>query len=78
MLVHVRLHSILQHTLPGRLSAVDLSLPDGSSVRSVLDQLAIALEPSVMVMVVNRKVVDEHQRLADGDTLDFFPAISGG
>jgi len=78
MLVQVRLHSILQNSLPGGQSQGDLSLPEGSTVRSVLDTLEIKLEPSAMIMVVNLKVVDENTLLADGDQLDLFPAVSGG
>lgn len=79
MIVHVRLHTALQRvSADKRTGTLDLDLPSGASVRDVLAELGMAPDPEALLLVLNRRMVDEDTPLAEGDTLDLIPAISGG
>ena len=79
MIVHVRLHTALQRvSVDGRTGALDLDLPPGANVRDALAALGLAPDPEALLLVLNRRMVDEDAPLAEGDTLDLIPAISGG
>ena len=79
MIVHVRLHTALQRVSSGgRTGALDLALPPGACVRDALVTLSLAPDPEALLLVLNRRMVDADAPLAEGDTLDLIPAISGG
>lgn len=79
MIVHVRLHTALQRVrADGRTGALDLDLPHGAIVGDALAALDLAPDPEALLLVLNRRMVDEDESLAEGDTLDLIPAISGG
>jgi len=81
----VRLYAILRD-LYGRDNDA-LELPDGSTVRSVIEllmgrnsELASFLERRLgsLITLVNGLYVPLDQRLSDGDTIDLMPPASGG
>jgi len=79
LIVHVRLHTALQRVRAGgRTGALDLDLPPGANVRDALAALGLAPDPEALLLVLNRRMVDEDAPLTGGDTLDLIPAISGG
>ena len=79
MIVQVRLHTALQRvSADGRTGTLMLDLPPGACVRDVLDRLHLVADDEALLLVLNRRMVDEDTPLAEGDTLDLIPAISGG
>lgn len=79
MIVHVRLHTALQQvSAEGRTGALELDLPPGACVRDALAALGLVPDPEALLLVLNRRMVDEEEPLVEGDTLDLIPAISGG
>ena len=79
MVVQVHLHTVLQYqAATGRVSSLELQLPEGACVADVLRELDIQMAPEALILVINHRVVDVQAPLADGDRLDVVPAISGG
>jgi sulfur carrier protein ThiS len=79
MIVSVYLHTILQrHTPQGIIRQLEVTLPPGSNLLDLLNELNIELDPEQIMLVVNGIMVDEHALLADGDRVNLMPAISGG
>ncbi len=79
MIVQVRLHTALQRvSASGRTGQVALELPPGARVRDALTALALDYDAEALLLVLNRRTVEPEAPLADGDTLDLIPAISGG
>lgn len=79
MRIQVRLYAILRRyvpDLPQRGSLV-LDVPDGTSVRQTIRQLAIP-DGSPVVAMVNSTVSELDQVLTEGDTLSLFPPVAGG
>lgn len=75
MKIHVQLFATLSRYLPDQDAT--LELPDGSTVRDVLDRLRIPKEIPVIALVNGRDVASE-QTIHDGDTLTMFPPLAGG
>jgi len=79
LIVHVRLHTALQRvSVDGRTGTVELDLPPGACVRDVLDRMNLVSDDEALLLVLNHRMVEPETTLADGDTLDLIPAISGG
>lgn len=79
MIVHVRLHTALQRvSADGRTGTLELDLQPGARVRDALAALGLTPDPEGLLLVLNRRTADEEEPLAEGDTLDLIPAISGG
>jgi len=79
MNVTVHLHTVLRRPTPdGRQGLLALSLPAGSTVADVIEQLEIAFPLDALLLVVNRKSVAPGHALADGDVLHLMPALAGG
>jgi molybdopterin converting factor subunit 1 len=62
---------------------LELELPEGATVRSVLDRLtrdipAFGDHASRLMTAVNRDYVKPEACLSDGDELALFPPVSGG
>ena len=77
--VHVLLHTILQRETPdGPLRHLDVRLPDGSDLHSLLTQLEIELEADHLLLVVNGRLAAATQILEQGDRVSLMPALSGG
>jgi molybdopterin synthase sulfur carrier subunit len=77
--IQVRLFAILRRhvpDLPPRESLV-LDVPDGTTVRQTIRQLAIP-DGLPMVAMVNSAVSGLDQVLTEGDTLSLFPPVAGG
>ncbi len=79
MIVHVRLHTALQRvSADGRTGMLKLDMPPGACVRDVLTQLSLVADDEALLLVLDRRMVEPEAALAEGDTLDLIPAISGG
>lgn len=75
--ITVRMHSTLRHRDGKIVNQLELELPQGSRVADVLRQLNIH-ENSDVISALNGKAVKVDAILADGDLLQFIPAVSGG
>jgi molybdopterin converting factor small subunit len=79
VIVTVRLHTILRRKTPdGIFDRVQLDLPDGSSVGTLLETLEIRLRGENLLLVVNGRIVEPEHSLRDGDEVRLIPAMSGG
>ena len=78
MQLTVRLHTILQRRPEGRVSQLQIELPEGATVADVAVHLEIRLGLSHLLLVVNGRVAAPDTLLADGDHVDLIPALSGG
>lgn len=77
--VTVQLHTILRLETPdGPVGLLELELPPASTVQYIREALEIELSDEALLLAVNGRVVDVDHPLADGDTVDLMPAISGG
>jgi len=77
--VTVLLHSILQIETPeGMINRLEVDLPPGSTIESLLHQLQIKLSPEHLLLARNGRVVDVDQPLQEGDLVNLMPAMSGG
>ncbi len=77
--MQVHLHTTLQRWTPkGVLRRLDVQLSPASTLRDVLDQLAIPSDRESILMVINGRTADPKQTLNDGDEVHLIPAISGG
>ena len=79
MRVTVLLHSILQIETPeGIINHLEVDMPPGSTIESLLHQLQIKLSPEHLLLARNGRVVDVDQPLQEGDLVNLMPAMSGG
>lgn len=79
MVITVHLHTRLQRQTPtGPQQNLELSVPQGTILKDLLDQLHVPYEEDAVFLVVNGRQVDINQPLKDGDEVDLIPAISGG
>ena len=79
MLVEVHLHATLRlenKESGGQIITVDL--PENSSIKNLLEQLTIDVDPVHMLFVLNGRTSGLDQILKDGDVLNILTAISGG
>jgi sulfur carrier protein ThiS len=75
----VQLHTILQRqTTEGRVSQLQVSLPQGSTLAGLLAHLEIDLDPDALLLVVNGRLAELDHPLQEGDHVNLMPAISGG
>lgn len=79
MVVTVRLHTILRRQTPnGIVDRLQLELPSGASVATILHRLEIGLRGEAILLVVNGRIVKPDHSLVDGDEVRLIPAVSGG
>jgi len=79
LIVQVRLHTALQRvSADGRTCTLELDLAPDACVKDVLDRLNLVADDEGLLLVLNRRMVEPEAPLAEGDTLDLIPAISGG
>lgn len=79
MKVDVHLHATLRlenKESGGQIITVDL--PENSSIKNLLEQLTIDVDPVHMLFVLNGRTSGLDQILKDGDVLNIMTAISGG
>lgn len=79
MKVEVHLHATLRlenKESGGQIITVDL--PESSSIKNLLEQLAIDIDPVHMLFVLNGRTSELDQILKDGDVLNLMTSVSGG
>ena len=82
MLVRVRLHnSSWEGMIGGPVRWTpgnhELELPDGSTVKSVLEALAVP-EHLVALVALNRRAAEVDAPLSEGDLVEVIPPVTGG
>lgn len=75
--VYVRLYGELRELLDTGGSKGLMSLPDGSTLETLNENLGISIK-DVVVMLVNGVAVSGDTILQEGDRVDVFPPLSGG
>ena len=77
--VHVKLFATLRRFKPGLGigEAFPVELPDGTTVRGLIQHLELP-EEQVKIVFVNALFRQMDHVLADGDELGVFPAVGGG
>ena len=79
MKVTLHLHTTLQQPSPaGPVGRLEVTLPTGSSLADLLSSQEIELDEENTLLVVNGRLAEMSQLLADGDVVHLIPAISGG
>ena len=74
MVVEVRLFATFRE---GRFDKREMELPEGSSLRDLLEQLKIP-EREARIMIVNGTACSAERKLSPYDIVSIFPAIAGG
>jgi len=75
--IHIRLHGGLRDKIPAEAKGrTTLSLPEGTTVTAVLEQLLLRRRIEV---AVNEEIVDNRDTaLQDGDRIEIFRSTAGG
>lgn len=77
--VTVHLHTTLQRPTPkGPLRRLDVTLPSGSTLADLLNQLSLPLRDDSILLVINGRQAESGQVLHDADEVHVIPALSGG
>ncbi len=77
--VSVRLHTVLRRKTPeGIVDRLEVDLPEGATVQTLLEAAAIPLSGDALLLVVNGRIVKPEHVLAAGDQVRLVPAMSGG
>ena len=80
MHVNVNIYAYLRHYLPNRdelFQEKEWNMPEGATVRQVLEKLRLPKEVRVTVLV-NNNSVDQNAVLKEGDILHILPQMVGG
>lgn len=79
MKIEVRLFATFRKYLPENAQGqrAQLDLPEGMTVKQVLEQLKVPLD-TVKLVFVNSVHADLDQVLKEGDVLGAFPPVAGG
>ena len=77
MKIAFRLFANLRHFSPSTDGCGELDLAEGSTVGTVSDALGIPPETE-RVILLNGHYAKENTRLSEGDSLTFFPPVTGG
>jgi molybdopterin synthase sulfur carrier subunit len=77
--VHVKLFATLRQYRPGLGigEAFPIELPDGASVRDLIQTVGLP-QDEVKIVFVNALFREPAHRLADGDEVGIFPPVGGG
>jgi len=80
MHVNVNIYAYLRYYLPNRdelFQEKEWNMPEGATVRQVLEKLRLPKEVRVTVLV-NNNSVDQNAVLKEGDILHILPQMVGG
>ncbi len=75
--ITVRLYSILRHREGKIVDRLEMDLPPGSDVQTVLDVLQVNEELEA-ILAVNDEVAEASKVLQEGDRLSIIPSVAGG
>jgi len=80
MQIEVKLFANLRKKLPPGSSGgkVTLTLDDGATITTVIQQLDISLELAQMVLVNGEQTREFDRPLTNDDTVSIFPPVAGG
>ncbi len=79
MNVTVYFHTILQRQTPeGLVNQMEIALPPQCTLGGLLETLGIQVDLQETLLVVNGRLAELTQVLAEGDKVHLIPAISGG
>jgi sulfur carrier protein ThiS len=79
MKVSVNFHTTLRSEIKlGGEYPIQVEIVFGWTVKKLLQELSINLNPELILIVINGRIENEEKILTDGDRLDFVPAIEGG
>ena len=79
MKIIVHLHSILQRKTPqGLQRKLEVELPEGSTIRDLIERLEMEVAPEHLSVALNGRVARVEQVLEDGDKVHLMIPISGG
>jgi len=80
MHVHVNIYAYFRYYIPNRerlFQEKEWNMPEGATVRQVLEKLRLPKEVRVTVLV-NNNSVDQNTILKEGDILHILPQMVGG
>lgn len=77
MKITVELRGYLDQYAPGEDATFPCEMPDGATVRDVLDRLQIT-EELASAVIVGGEATDTERTLAEGDKLTLIPPLAGG
>jgi molybdopterin converting factor small subunit len=80
MQIEVKLFANLRKKLPPGSSGgkATLTLTDGATLTTLIDQLSIPVELAQMVLINGEQTREFDRPLAEGDTVSIFPPVAGG
>ena len=79
MVVQVCLHTSLQRRTPaGLVRHLELELPAGATLADLVSALGLPADLKGVLPVVNGRIVEPSQALAEADDVHLIPALSGG
>jgi molybdopterin converting factor small subunit len=80
MHIEVKLFANLRKNLPpgSTGSKAQLTLEDGATLQTLIDQLKIPVELAQMVLVNGEQTREFDRLLHEGDTVSIFPPVAGG
>lgn len=80
MRVTLRLFATLRSYLPpGETEETSVDLPEGATVRTLIDRFALPAPLTQLVLLNGVNVGRDHaSALADGDVVSIFPPVAGG
>lgn len=83
MVIRVKVLYFGQAREAAETATEDISMPDASSVRTLVGRSmeahgGLRKMASAVRIAVNEEIAGEHKRLADGDVVAFLPPVAGG
>lgn len=80
MHIEVKLFANLRKKLPPGSSGgkATLTLADGATLTTIINQLSIPMELAQMVLVNGEQTREFDRPLSEGDTVSIFPPVAGG
>jgi len=77
--IEVHLHTTLARQTPqGYVSRLEVALPPGSTLADLAARLGVEISAENTLLVVNGRMAETGQALAEGDVVHLIPALSGG
>lgn len=75
MRVKVKLHAVLKELLP---VGPEVEVEEGATIAALCDRLGVEEDMRDLITLNGEQVFDLNLQLADGDSIEIFPAVLGG